>query len=204
VYLFAADFAASVHYVVGNLVNYQGNVYRCSANHHGGWNASNFTLIGKLYALFYAKYPKPLFDLYTEYKTGNEVYYKGKTYTCQANISGVFPDDATRGNQYWGTGTSYAIPAGTLPTNATYWQAGDNRSLQVLQCVVDITLFHLHSRLAPGNIPALRMERYDNAKEWLRMAGGQNDAITADIPLKQPTQGQRVRFGSNPKNVNWY
>ena len=204
IYLDALDFQATESYVVDDLVNYEGIIYICTTNHSGTWDADNFSALGAQYALFYAIYPEPLFDFYKKYEAGNEVFYAGKTYTCQASIQNVFPDDAERGAQFWGSGTSYTIPAGTLPTDTDYWIDGDNRSQQVLQCMIDICLFHLHSRLAPGNIPALRVERYSNSKDWLRMAGGQMDGVTADIPLIQPKSGMRTRSGGNVKRINLY
>ena len=106
------------------------------------------------------------------------------------------------GVTYWGTGTAYTVPAGTLPTNATYWTAGDNRTQAILMCVIDVCLYHVHSRIAPRNIPDLRRDRYVNAVDMLRAyARGE---MTAKLPLIQPKSGARIRFGGPIKNINSY
>lgn len=204
VYLDAPDFDATESYTNGDLVNYEDIIYRCTSSHSGTWDAANFTMIGLQYTLYYGKLPQPLFDYYKKYDAGDIVFYAGKEYTAQAQVENVFPNDPEKGAQFWGSGTTYSIPATTLPTDANYWVIGDNRSQQVVQCMIDIVLFHLHTRIAPGNVPQSRTERYVNAKEWLRMAGGQIDGITADIPLMQPKAGQRTRYGGNLKRNNLY
>ena len=68
--------------------------------------------------------------------------------------------------------------------------------------VIDITLFHLHSRIAPRNIPDLRKDRYVNAVQMLQAyARGE---MTTKLPLIQPKSGARIRFGGNIKNINSY
>ena len=114
----------------------------------------------------------------------------------------VFPDDPVNGATYWGTGTAYSVPAGTLTTNTTYWTFGDNRNQSLVQVVTDISLYHLHSRIAPVNIPELRAARYRAAIDLLKMAS--EGDITFDLTLLQPRQGARIRFGSNIKNSNSY
>jgi hypothetical protein len=65
---------------------------------------------------------------------------------------------------------------------------------------VDITLYTLHSNIAPQNIPALRQRRYEKALEWcLAVAKGD---ITPNLPMLQPTQGGRIRIGGNIKLGN--
>lgn len=223
VYLDATTYSASSTYALGALSLYQGNVYRCSTaiTVAEAWNAAHWTLIGAQYAMFYGSYPKPLFDLYGQYVAGDEVYHEGHTYTCKiatANIShatalqygnysalpavNVFPSGQPQSSTYWTDNGAYSIPAGTLPTNTTYWTSGDNRNQQILGYTIDIVLYYLHSRIAPQNIPQLRMDNYDVAREQLRaMANGD---ITLDMPRIQPNQGNRIRWGSNIKNTNSY
>lgn len=88
-----------------------------------------------------------------------------------------------------------------LPMN---WVKGDNRSQQLVAFLVDIVLYKIHMRIAPNNIPQLRKDNYTYCLDWLMQAGGQNNAITANIPLLQPKQGTRIRWGSNVKNYNNY
>ena len=77
-----------------------------------------------------------------------------------------------------------------------------DRDPQILQTTIDIALFHLHSRIAPRNIPDLRVQRYENAIDWLKMcATGQ---LTPKLEVIDPKQGRRIRYGGNTKNVNQY
>lgn len=85
---------------------------------------------------------------------------------------------------------------------ANYWKFGDNRNQQLVNYMIDIALYHVHSRISPRNIPDLRVKRYDDAIRWLKMAG--RGDITADLPLIQPKQGRRIRYGGTIKNINNY
>jgi hypothetical protein len=119
-----------------------------------------------------------------------------------APVYNVFPDDPTAGVKYWGAGTDYSIDAGTLPTDAAKWVSGDNRDQQMVLYFIDLALYHVHSRIAPRNIPELRVKRYDAAIDWfLRCAQGK---VTPELPILQPKQGGRIRFGGNPKAINSY
>lgn len=221
VYLNATAYSNTSTYALNALCLQAGSVYICTTaiTTPEAFNAAKWQLLGAQYDLFYAKYPKPLFDYQAIYAKGDQVYWKGKTYTALKgsfewgdniqfrqiqNIppSNVFPDDPVNGATTWGTGTPYTVPAGTLPTNTTYWINGDNRTQSVLMIVIDIALFHLHSRIAPRNIPDLRKDRYLNAIDMLKaFARGE---MTAKLPLIQPKQGARIRYGGNIKNINSY
>jgi phage gp36-like protein len=81
-------------------------------------------------------------------------------------------------------------------------KTGLDRDPQLLQCILDIALYHLHTRISPRNIPELRETRYDNAIMWLKMcATGQ---VTPKLTIISPAQGMRIRYGGNPKNTNQY
>lgn len=221
VYLDASAYSATATYNVGALVLYAGNIYRCitQISTPEAWNAAKWADLGDQYDLFYAKYPKPVFDYMTLYKAGDQVFWKDKTYTCQrASINygdniqfrvienipwpNIFPDDPLNGVTFWGTGAAYEVPAGTLITDASKWAAGDNRTQSVLMAIIDICLYHVHSRIAPRNIPDLRRDRYMNAVDMLRaFARGE---MTAKLPLIQPKQGARIRYGGAIKNINSY
>ncbi|HWB92100.1 MAG TPA: phage protein Gp36 family protein, partial [Puia sp.] len=112
----------------------------------------------------------------------------------------IFPDDVNQGAQYWGAGSTYAVPANTDILDITYWQMGDNRCQQLKTYLVDIALYHMHSAIAPKNVPELREKRYDDAVKWLKAAG--RGDVTASLPLLQPRQGSRNRYGGQIKNNN--
>lgn len=79
---------------------------------------------------------------------------------------------------------------------------GSDRDAQMLSTIIDIALFHLHSRIAPRNIPELRQMRYDNAIMWLNQCA--KGEVTPALEKINPLQGTRIRFGGNTKNQNIY
>lgn len=221
VYLDATPYTFRPHNV-GDLTLYNGDVYICiAADSAGSFNPVKWTKIGAQYDMFNAKYPYPEFDYNGVYKVGDRVYWKGNTYTCKVQTPllshdvgiqyyrvenlpqrNVAPDDQMEGSAYWGNATVYVVTAGTLPTNTNAWTAADNRDQQMVTYFVDITLYHLHSRIAPRNIPDLRVKRYDDAVAWLKMCA--KGEITPNLPLLKPTQGTRIRFGGQIRNINSY
>ena len=67
--------------------------------------------------------------------------------------------------------------------------------------LVDIAIYHLHARVSPDNIPELRKERYQYAKEWLmQVADGSIDPL---LPNNESNK-HPIRYGSNEKNQNFY
>lgn len=240
VYLNAGAYNATLTYSVGNYVLQNGNVYRCNTAIVApeAFTIANWDLIGARYTLYYAQYPNPLFDFDGGvYKKDDVIYWKGKNYTCiqptifasheaqiQARLiqnipqGNVFPDDPVSGLAAWGAGVGYEVPDNTDIDDTTYWTLGDNRDLQMVQKLIDITLFHLHKRIAPRNIPQLRIDAYMGAEADRSIIGGElrypvysalgwlqscaRGEVTPNLPLIQPKQGNRVRFGGNTKNIN--
>ena len=222
-----AAYNAVATYNTGECVIYQGNGYVCTTAIIAGevFNAEHWVLLGTQYAVYYAALPYPQFVYTCLYSKGDVVFYKNKTYTClvasrvfdgdtilqfgaaqSIPYANVFPDDPQNGLAYWVADTTYAVTAGTAPladgTNATYWVLGDNRDPQLVTAVADITLYHLHSRIAPRNIPELRAKRCDEARKWLNACA--TGTVTPSLPLLQPAQGMRIRYGGLIKNSNTY
>lgn len=223
VYLNATAYSATSTYALHTLCLQTGNIYICSTaiTVAEAFNISKWTLLGAQYEIFYAAYPKPVFNLYGYYVKDEEVFWANKTYSCVIPTSipshdaqlqasqisnlpyrNVFPNDSVNGVQYWGAGTAYVVAAGTLPTNTTYFSNSDNRDQQMKLYFIDITLFHLHSRISPRNIPQLRIDRYNSAIEWLKMCA--KGEVTPALTVIQPKQGARIRFGGNVRNINSY
>lgn len=224
VILDASTYSAASTYALNDLVVYSGDVYRCTTaiTVAEAWNAGKWSKIGAQYAIYYGKYPAEKFDYKKKYYKDDTVYYGDRVYTClittpdmphseliqyrtEANIPlpNIFPDNPTYGSQYWSpAGSAYSISAGVLPTDTTKWVAADNRDQRLVMVMIDLALFHIHSRLAPRNVPQLRIDRYLAAVEWLKAA--RDGAITVAMPVKQPQQGSRVRYGGNIKNINSY
>lgn len=203
VYLDATAYNAAAIYDLDSLVLQAGNVYICTVAivTPEAFTIGKWTLLGAQYAMFYVTNPKPDWDYYTEYIAGNQVFYKNKTYTATRPNSALAPDlNPTE----WGSGTAYSVDGAILPTDPSRWTSGDNRNPQMVNYMIDVVLYHIHSRIAPRNIPDLRVKRYDDAISWLKSCA-KGDYITASLPKIQPKSGMRSRWGSRlPKQNNNY
>lgn len=239
VYLDPATYNATLTYNTGAYALVDTIAYKCIANGTtGAFDATRWTQVGSRYDMYHAVLPHPLFDYQQVYRTGDQVYWHGRTYTCaqptilagqdiqfhqlqNIPLSNVFPDDPVSGATAWGAGLAYTVPAATDLLNTTYWALGDTRDPEMVQKIADITLFHLHSRISPKNIPTLRTYRYMgnehervikgngeiiyplySALGWLQ--GCARGAITPALPLLQPKQGKRIRYGGTIRNTNSY
>jgi hypothetical protein len=220
-YLDAALYLASNTYNLGALCMYSGSVYRCLDTTTGTFNLIKWQLLGLQYEIFYAMYPFPLFDLSKFYNVGDKIFWENKTYECLIQTplishedgiqfyqidsipyANVFPNDPMRGSTYWTDLGDYSVPANTDILDTDFWSDSDNRDQQMVMYFADITLYHLHARIAPRNIPELRITRYQAAIDWLKMAA--KGDITPNLPVLQPKQGGRIRFGSQVRNINSY
>lgn len=224
VYLDALAYSTSGTYVLGDLALQGGNVYICiiAIPVAEAFTPGHWALLGPQYAMFYGKYPNPLFQLTTTYAVGDLVFWGDRTWKCVIATIGLshegalqsvytqqippgnsFPD-APGQNQWQGQAPiPYVVPAGTLPTDTSYWTTGDNRNQQLVMYVIDITLYHVHKRIAPRNIPDLRVKAYDDAIRWLKDAA-KGDFITANLPRIQPRSGARIRWGGMVRTQTGY
>jgi phage gp36-like protein len=57
---------------------------------------------------------------------------------------------------------------------------GSDRNQSVVMYLVDMVLYHLHSNIAPRNIPELRKDRYEAAINWLKMVN--RGELTPKLP----------------------
>ena len=90
------------------------------------------------------------------------------------------------------------------PDQATQANPADTRNLHIVLTVVDIVLYHLYSQTGSRDVPEHRKNRYEDALEWLRMAG--KGQIGADLPAPTPTPAavSDLRFHSRPpENHRW-
>ena len=201
VYLDASTYSTTSTYVLNSLVLQSGNVYinTTPVTVAEAFNSAKWQLLGVQYTIFYALNPNEDWDYYKEYAVGDIVVYNEKKYTAVKSSVSLQPDTNA---STWGAGVAYTVPANTLPTNTTFWTLGDNRNPQMVNCMIDVALYHIHSRIAPHNIPDLRVKRYDDVIKWLKDCA-KGDSITADLEAIQPTQGMRLRMGSVlPKQNN--
>lgn len=187
-------------YAVDDRVSYDGNIYKCLVISTGflPTNATYWELVCADKALFYVTLPYSEYDNATEYAISTQVWYNNIVYTNTVACVGVLPTNTG----FWSAGAAYTVAAGTKPTDTTKFTAGDNRNQQIVMYLIDITLYHLHSRINPRNVPDLRKERYDGnnpqqnggAVAWLkRCASGD---VTADLPNIVTQQGMSIRFNT--------
>lgn len=72
----------------------------------------------------------------------------------------------------------------------------------IVQMMVDIVLYHAHSRIMPDNVPTLRKDRYQNAINWCeKVADG---FIAPNLPIKDEAPETPLRFGSSSEKSNQY
>ncbi len=220
-YLDAPAYSITNVYALDDLCLFSGQVYICiNAGTTGTFDPADWDLLGKQYDIFSVVLPQPEFHYEDFYNIGDFVFWKDKVYQCQVQTAvlshdvalqyrviqnipypNVAPDDPMKGIQYWGAGVSYSV-TDELPTNAVFFSKSDNRDQQMVLLLCDIVLYHLHARIAPRNIPELRVKRYDDAIAWLKMCA-QGD-ITPALPEIQPKGGSRIRYGGNVKQINSY
>lgn len=220
-YLDAPTYNPLFSYLLDDLATFQGEVYICNtAGATGTFDPVDWTFLGNQYAIFSVKPPQPEFLFENYYSIGDFVIWKNKVYQCKVasrvynhdlalqyqrieNLPthNVAPDDPVSGVEYWGVGVAYDV-VNELPSNTTFFTESDNRDQQMVLFFCDIVLYHLHARIAPRNIPELRVKRYDDAIAWLKMCA--EGAITPTLPLLTPKQGNRIRFGGNIRQINSY
>ncbi len=95
--------------------------------------------------------------------------------------------------------------AARYDTAAVFAATGTDRNPAVVMYLVDMVLYHLHARISPDMVPALRKERYDLAIRWLEMVNKQQ--INPNLPFPDPEDGdtkEEVRYGSNPKRSHHF
>lgn len=95
---------------------------------------------------------------------------------------------------------SYLIQKYDIQTE--FSATGTTRNIQLITYGVDLALYHLHSRIAPKNVPELRVNNYNTAILWLKMCAYGD--LNVAIKKLNPKQGMRIRYSSVPKNTNNY
>lgn len=191
-------FNAATIYTTGQRVSQSGIIYSSiagSAAH--AFTANEWTAIGVNEAFYYVSLPHPEYDNEAEYEAGDQVWYDDIVYTCLSTVTGILPTNES----YWTEGAEYTLTAVT-PGDDTKWTQGDNRNQLIVMRLIDITLFHLHSRINPRNIPDLRKERYDGnspaqvggAIGWLKQIV--NGDFNVDLPQILPVTGLSIRYGN--------
>jgi len=96
--------------------------------------------------------------------------------------------------------TSYL--AGRYDTAAIFATEEDDRNPILKTYVIDLLLYHVHSRISPNNIPKLRENRYEQAIEWLKMVAA--DKLNPELPILAGQEGGNFKMGSKPKVSSWW
>jgi hypothetical protein len=96
------------------------------------------------------------------------------------------------------TNTTYWAPMiAVVTSNVTYWTVGDNRYPMFVELAMDMTLYNLHARINPRNIPELRIERNREALDQLdRWASGTDTAEVLNINTTD-SEGFSIRYGNS-------
>lgn len=161
-------------------------------------------------SLYYANLPIGVseYSNSTTYPVGVTIWYNDIEYISLQIVTGRIPPSNPL---YWQVGITYSF-SNIKPDDTSKWTKGDNRNQQIVMYLIDITLYHLHSRLNPRNIPTLRVVRYDGngplqtggAIGWLKHVAKGN--VNAEIPTILPTQNSQLsmNWGSSPRNNNFY
>ncbi len=220
VYLDAAAYNTLSTYNEGNLCLQGGKVYICiqDISIPETFTQSNWELIGNQYDLYFVSFPRPVLNIQSYYKRGTQVFWKNHIYTALSDTwtydhqtllqfgrtvnipyRNYFPDDSASGQKQWKDEGEYSVSGEDLLTAFT---KGDNRNQQMVQYAMDIMIYRIYSRVAPKNIPEVRVDNYNIALMWLK--GATKGDITANLPKIQPPQGKRIRWGSNIKQQNSY
>ena len=84
-------------------------------------------------------------------------------------------------------------------------KTGAARNSEVVMRLIDLVLYHLHSRINPGQVPELRQNRYDDCIDWMKLVA--SGKMEPDLP--KPTganEGTKndVQFGSRPPRQPYY
>jgi hypothetical protein len=222
VYLDAAAYNPSTGqqtFATGELVSYKGDVYYCSTVVTAAepFDTAKWTILGKQFDIYYIKLPQPLFEQDKFYTKGDQIFYKDKTYTAlQDSIpydqqsalqsesieairkGNAVPGIGATGARMWGTGTAYSS-TGIYPT-ATPWVKGDNRNQMFVRIILDMVIYYLCKGVAPNNVPEARHHAFTKAIRDLKdIADGE---LNAQLPTLKPLQGNRIRYGGKPREIN--
>jgi hypothetical protein len=84
-------------------------------------------------------------------------------------------------------------------------KTGDDRNHEVVMYMVDMVIYHIHSRINPGQVPALRNDRYVDAKDWLKMVAAGKLAPSLPIPAGEGIETKKdVQYGSRLARDPYY
>ena len=223
----------SINYSINDHVAFSGVVYTCiipttgqTAPNSATTNWSAITTDGNFY---FAIQPCPSYDYKRFYNVGEQVFFDNCVYQATQNVRGVLPGQSTNLMERYNNVPNYTysnfnstnpVPSANTQSwefisgysftniyceDSNYWDAGDNRNQLIVQHLLSITLYYIHLRLSPRNIPQLRYEQYcgnsyetGGAVGWLKATASGD--VFADLPEIILPEGISISWGSNPRN----
>lgn len=84
-------------------------------------------------------------------------------------------------------------------------QTGDSRNAEIVMYMCDLSVYHMHSRLTPGQVPDNVKERYQDALNWIKMVSG--GKLEPDLPKPAGTdEGVKndTKWGGRPARNPYY
>lgn len=203
VLLTAAAYINTQAYAVDDLIEFEGSIFICiditTAGEDPTSTPAKWTNLGTDCSFFTALKTQR-FEKEIIYEVGEFVFQESKRYEVVKKTTGLESPDTDTNNEFFTLNTD-TVPAGTLPTDTDFWTLGDTRSPLIVRYVIDITLYELHSRINPRNIPEFRIQRRDDAISYLKNVANPRMNIQADLPFKlfKDKQGTDITWNSNPK-----
>lgn len=137
-----------------------------------------------------------IYNYRKNYDKDTEVIFRNVRYKALLDVP---KQTSPLNTTYWKYVAAVTAVTAISPTDTgqTKWQKGDNRNAQIVLYIVDIILYHIHSRINPRQVPELRGIRYTEAVKWLDKVS--KGSVTADLPVIEPKQGGSIRWGSSKK-----
>lgn len=139
---------------------------------------------------------------------GNDTLLTSAAHAAQAEMESYLRGRFDVGAVFGAAGPVAQVlnPDGSVLTPAT----ADQRNPQVVMYLVDMALYHLHSRQNPRNVPQIRQDRYQQVIDWLKLV--RKGGLSCGLPLEsaqlpdgtQDTGSILPRGGSLPKLNNTY
>lgn len=115
-----------------------------------------------------------------------------------AYADGAIVYDAGTAKFYTANG---AITSGT-PINDSKWIEGDPRDALIVEFMLDLTLYRIHARIAPNQIPETRIQRRDDAIDFLKRVAKYD--ITVGWDQTTDVLPASINWGSNERDSKIY
>ena len=92
--------------------------------------------------------------------------------------------------------------SGRYNMDSEFSKVGSARNLDLVQIIADMTIYYINKRVAPRSIPEIRIESYDECKNWLKMVN--KGQLNLQIDKINPSQTVPITYGTNPRPNNSY